>query len=282
MIYSILKSSLAGLIGRASGKSRGGTEYPAEYLRELSEIHQQAPLNTHYGILYKDVTVGSLDFYELFERCLRDSQTQVSPWKAFRRAQGAFNLAQYFLYSLDVDGARAECGVFMGFSALLMCRAAKTKLHDFSGAGFYLVDSFEGLSSPSDSDLIPVRDASKSKTGKASAFLAGAGQATLEHARSVLGDFPDVQISKGWIPEVFATLPVTRWSFVHIDVDLYDPTLSGLEYFYPRMSPGGVIICDDYGALLFPGARKAWDEFCKARDIVFVVLDTGQSVILKE
>ena len=44
---------------------------------------------------------------------------------------------------------------------------------------------------------------------------------------------------------------------------------------------GGVIVCDDYGALLFPGARRAWDQYCEQNGLHFVVLDTGQSVILK-
>jgi hypothetical protein len=69
---------------------------------------------------------------------------------------------------------------------------------------------------------------------------------------------------------------------VHLDVDLYEPTLACLEYFYSRLAAGGVIICDDYGAPLFPGARRAWDEFCARHDVPFIVLDTGQSVILKQ
>ncbi len=44
---------------------------------------------------------------------------------------------------------------------------------------------------------------------------------------------------------------------------------------------GGVIVCDDYGALLFPGARRAWYQYCEQNGLHFVVLDTGQSVILK-
>ena len=76
--------------------------------------------------------------------------------------------------------------------------------------------------------------------------------------------------------------PPPRGCFVHLDVDLYAPTLASLEYFVPRLVDGGVIICDDYGAPLFPGAHRAWDRFCARHDLPFVVLDTGQSVILKQ
>ena len=47
-------------------------------------------------------------------------------------------------------------------------------------------------------------------------------------------------------------------SFVHLDVDLYEPTRACLDYFLPRLSPGGFVICDDYGAPTFPGAARAW------------------------
>ncbi len=96
-----------------------------------------------------------------------------------------------------------------------------------------------------------------------------------------LAPFPGVSFHKGWIPAVFADLPETRWSFVHVDVDLYEPTYATLEYFYPRLVEGGVILCDDYGSAIFPGAQRAWHRFCDERDVRFVMLDTGQSVILK-
>ena len=76
--------------------------------------------------------------------------------------------------------------------------------------------------------------------------------------------------------------PGTRCrSFVHLDVDLYAPTFDSLTYFYPRLSTGVVIICDDCGAPLFPGAHRAWDDFCEQHEVPYVVLDTGQSVIVK-
>jgi hypothetical protein len=46
--------------------------------------------------------------------------------------------------------------------------------------------------------------------------------------------------------------------------------------------PGGVIICDDYGAPTFPGAERAWDRFCGERGLPFVVLPSGQSILLRE
>jgi hypothetical protein len=48
-----------------------------------------------------------------------------------------------------------------------------------------------------------------------------------------------------------------------------------------KAAHGGAIVCDDYGAATFPGARRAWVRYCALHDVSYVVLDTGQSVILK-
>jgi len=64
------------------------------------------------------------------------------------------------------------------------------------------------------------------------------------------------------------TLPRTipdRIAFLHLDMDLYAPTLHALRYLYPRMSKGGVLIIDDYGH--WKGARKAVDHYFETQKI---------------
>ncbi|HBH79257.1 MAG TPA: hypothetical protein DDY39_05465, partial [Nitrospira sp.] len=66
---------------------------------------------------------------------------------------------------------------------------------------------------------------------------------------------------KGWIPDRFPEVKERRFAFVHIDVDLYQPIMDSLKFFFPRLLPGGIIVVDDYGYSIFPGAKKAVDEF---------------------
>jgi hypothetical protein len=73
-----------------------------------------------------------------------------------------------------------------------------------------------------------------------------------------------------------------KYKFIHIDVDLYQPTLDTLEYFYDKVVKGGIIITDDYEAPLFPGNKKAWQKFMYAKDLSYFVLPSGQAVIIKE
>ncbi|MEE9300725.1 MAG: TylF/MycF/NovP-related O-methyltransferase [Alphaproteobacteria bacterium] len=251
------------------------------FLQKIAQIHSRAPIERHLEILYGEAEVAGLAFLSVFRDAIERSHTGLPAWKVLRRTGRALTLAQYFHATREVEGASAECGVLAGFSTLLLCRLARHLESDFRGAGLHLIDSFEGLSAPVPQDAISSLKRPGGAVEYTMSHQAGDLAAPIEHVKSVLQDYPEIDFHKGWIPEVFETLPETRWSFVHIDVDLYAPTLAALEYFYPRLSPGGVIVNDDYASPSFPGGGKAWDEFMTRHDLPFVALDTGQSVIIK-
>jgi O-methyltransferase len=73
------------------------------------------------------------------------------------------------------------------------------------------------------------------------------------------------------IPKLAAEGP-RKLSFAHIDADLYESVRDALEFCYPRMSPGGLIILDDYGAPTCAGAKHAADEFFSTRPETIVKL----------
>ncbi len=279
MFINLLKSVFGAAKSGSAGA--GNSDFPAERIQAMRKAHTKAPRERHIGILFDDMKIGGQAISELAEACVRDSGAQSPPLKAFHRPLASYFLARYFLHSLEIEGARAECGVFSGASALLMCRVAATVRANYDGAGLHLIDSFAGISAPKEEDLIPVRS-NDGGVVMIPGFGEGSLASPLEIVKQTLQDFPAVAMHAGWIPDVFAELPDAKWAFVHVDVDLYEPTLACLDYFYPRLAEGGVIICDDYGAPLFPGAHRAWNEFCARNDVPYIVLDTGQSVILKE
>ena len=90
-----------------------------------------------------------------------------------------------------------------------------------------------------------------------------------------------VEVHKGWIPEVLRAIEPRPFSFVHVDVDLYEPTRSSLEYFYPLMSPGAVLLCDDYGSTDCPGALKACDEFLSDKPEKMIATAAGSGFFIK-
>jgi len=277
MIFKKLKAAASAF---ASTRGGDGIEYPLETEDKLNRLHGRAPVEAHLRILFQDARVGTDNFADLYRRCLKATGTAVTPFNVFQRFQSRLNLVQYFVATLPVPGARAECGVYRGATALLLCHAWRSRQADFGGRDFYLIDSFAGSSASGEHDLIPVRDAGGA-AHRESFFPAGKSNTSPELVRGFFGDFPDVRICAGWIPQVFATLPERDWAFVHLDVTLHAPTLAALEYFYPRLHTGGVILCDDYGSIFCPGSQKAWDEFCARHDIAFVVLGNRQSIIIK-
>lgn len=252
-----------------------------EQIWHLDAADRGAAPELNFDILFGQCRIGDLNFAELYKHCMAATDTPVGDWKIFRRGLRAYNLALYFDYALKVAGPRIECGVYRGFSALLLAKVARMRDRGFTGDGLHLLDSFQGLSEPT------FHDAPKPRSSREGppVLLPREGPAVfatpVEHVREALGEFPDTGIHQGWIPEAFEGLPDTTWSFVHVDVDLYEPTMACLEFFVPRLAPGGVIVNDDYDSPLFPGARRAWDKYFEAFGLTFVALDGGQSVFIR-
>jgi O-methyltransferase len=152
----------------------------------------------------------------------------------------------------------AECGVYAGMTMFFTA--------EFCDKTFIGIDSWEGVSEPGEFDT------EYFKTIKLKSELAW--------AKNNLSRYPNVLLKKGWIPEVFDEVEESKYSFVHIDVDLYEPTKKSIEYFWPKIVPGGVLICDDYGSYKTTGARKAVDDYFEKHNIL--ELPTGQAIIWKK
>lgn len=277
MLFKNLIAAAKSQVFARAGKTID-VEYPLETEAKLNRVHALAPVDLHLRILFQNERIGDENFADLYRRCLADTGTAVTPFNIFQRFQTRLTLVQYFLATLSLPGARTECGAYRGATALLLCHAWRSRQTGFNGDDFYLIDSFSGTSTSSMQDLIPVRDADGA-TRMESFFQAGKTDSSAELVRGFFGDFPNVRICAGWIPQVFATLPDRDWAFVHLDLTLYEPTLAALEYFYPRLNKGGAIVCD--GSIFCPGAQRAWDEFCATRNIGFIGLGHRESIIIK-
>ena len=274
----LLKKLLTAVKNPARGAAQS-VEYPLEIEDKLNRAHGQAPLERHLDILYGDVHIGGENFVELYRRCLQQTGTAVTPFNVFQRFQTRLDLARYFLATLNLPGARAECGVYRGATALLLCHIWRNQRSGFDGNDFYLIDSYAGNSASGEHDLIAARG--DDGTPRREAFFpAGKTDTSPELVRGLFADFPNVRICAGWIPEVFSTLPARDWAFVHLDLTLFEPTSVALAYFYPRLTEGGVIICD--GSIFCPGAATACERFCTEHDIPFVTLGHREYVIVKQ
>lgn len=194
-----------------------------------------------------------------------------------RHSQRLYNLAQMVDFTAGVEGLIVECGCYRGLSSYVVCSYLRAQDSQFDGETFHIFDSFEGLSTLTSADGVGDPRIPIGKAKRRSGMFA----ATVEEVLEVLGDFPAVQLHRGWIPESFAGVAEASYRFVHIDVDLHDPTRAALEYFYPRLSAGGVIVCDDFGSIRWPGAREAVESFCRQTDARLLRMSSGQALIIR-
>ena len=155
-----------------------------------------------------------------------------------------------------LDGDYAEVGVFKGATAKAICEAKGDK-------DLYLFDTFEGLPGKDSIDL---------------KFKAGMYKSNFEIVKQKLQQYDNVHIYKGYFPSSGKPIKNNRFAFVHLDVDIYQSTKESIEFFYPRMVDGGIIISHDYHA---QGVKKAFNEFFQDKPEEIVELPMSQCMITK-
>ncbi|MCX6243759.1 MAG: class I SAM-dependent methyltransferase [Bacteroidetes bacterium] len=144
----------------------------------------------------------------------------------------------------NVPGAFAELGVYKGESAAVLH-------HMDPGRKFHLFDTFKGL---------PAVDLAN-ETGEAATYTPDRFADTqIAFVLEKISGNENILIHPGYFPDTADPVKEERFALVNLDADLYKPTRAALEFFYPRLSPGGVIFIHDYNHK-WEGIRKAIAEF---------------------
>ena len=141
-----------------------------------------------------------------------------------------------------IDGDVAECGVWRGRTLIAMGLYLKQAGSAKKLWGF---DSFAGFD-----EAVPHNFKNTSSD--------------VVEGKALIFGLSNVTIVPGYFRESFKAVENRRFSFVHIDCDVYDSYVECLSFFYPRMAPGGVILFDEYDDPDWPGAKRAVDEFCRS------------------
>lgn len=215
---------------------------------------------------------------EPIQQAYEDAQarSQDSQWdNAWKRARFAVRhqLAEQILRRFpDLD--IAECGCFWGHSMLMTADLGRKV--GFKGR-FHVFDSFEGLS-----EFQPEDDGPKGIKPEWQQQARARFATDFERTQALVSDYPEISLYKGWIPERFDEVADRTFSFVHIDVDLYQPTYDSLAFFWPRLVKGGAVYFDDYGYEQFPGARLAVDSYLEDKaPQLFLRMPVGSALVIK-
>ncbi len=175
--------------------------------------------------------------------------------------QEAYQLCSVVQRTNKIPGDIVEIGVYKGATAKLICLYKSNKQ-------LHLFDTFEGLP-----------EAGKYDSGINHVFIKGMAKSSYSEVRKFLNCFDNIQFYKGFFPNTVEPIKNKKFSFVHIDVDLYQSTKDCIEFFYPRMSIGGIILIHDYNYV--DGVSKAIDEFMKDKQNPIIGLPDSQCMIMK-
>lgn len=165
--------------------------------------------------------------------------------------------------SEGIPGAFAEVGVYQGATSRFLLRCAPERT-------LYLFDTFEGFPlehrEPANREDARFQDTSP------------------ERLRRALGAAGNVVIRKGRFPDTTAGLEGEQFAFVLLDLDVYPPTLAGLEFFYPRLASGGYLFVHDFNNPESSWAcRRAVTEFMAGKPEKLVELpDVWGSVVIRK
>lgn len=140
----------------------------------------------------------------------------------------------------NVPGAAAECGVYCGSTLRMLAKAAPDRR-------FFGFDTFTGL---------PAAMWSAGEVHQPGDFA----DTSFDAVQQYMASCPHVRLVQGEFPASAGRQERETFAFVHLDFDFYESTRAALEWFMPRMSPGGVILFDDYEWHRCPGVKRAVDE----------------------
>lgn len=173
-------------------------------------------------------------------------------------------IAHYELFKLanELSGDIVECGVFKGASLLRFA-----SFQDVFGKKKRSVIGFDAFGA------FPETQFAADKPHR-QRFITDAGAAGIsrDELSSVIrrkGIQTPVELIAGdvvkTVPEYVAAHPNLSISLLNLDTDIYEPAVTVLEYLYPRLVAGGILITDDYK--VFPGETKAIDDFFRGKKI---------------
>lgn len=227
------------------------------YPRVQKEMAELGKTNAHYlrmliyterlFLKYDDRFLKILD--EVRETCNMDSDEKFTLYSSMKAVT-------------HVPGDVAEVGVYKGGSAKIICEEKGNK-------EIHLFDTFAGLPGGviQKSDLV--------KGG----WL---DDTTAESVKEYLKEYGGVHVYQGLFPDTAGPVADKKFCLVHLDTDIYQGTIEGLRFFWPRMVTGGRIICHDYNNVDCPGVKRAFQEFfADSPERIIDIADT-QGMVVKD
>jgi O-methyltransferase len=164
-------------------------------------------------------------------------------------------------HAVTLEGDFVECGVYEGFSSAVVARYLNFATLD---KRLWLYDLFD-------------------HEQETSGFVMPAHSPGL-YGRVVrrFSSFPNVRVIKGFVPRSFEQGAPERIAWMHVDLNDVTAETGALEVLFDRITPGGMLIFDDYGWKTYAGQKQAADEFALRKGYTILEMPTGQGLLVKK
>ena len=174
-----------------------------------------------------------------------------------------------------LPGDFVECGVNAGFMSSSIMYALNW---DALGKTFYLLDTFRGIHK----DQVSQEEIQEGILYTNAKLLANKFYVTSsKRVRENFSQWTDIQIIEGVIPDTLTQINSSQIAFIHIDLNCAPPEVAALEYLWPKMVPGGIVLLDDYAYSKYHHQKSAMDCLASKLGCAIASLPTGQGLILK-
>ena len=216
------------------------------------------------GLLYpQDLTMADRKIYESVAPYTMTSVERILTLAAYVRS----------VVARGVPGDFVECGVWRGGSS--MCIARTLLECGVSDRHLFLFDTYQGMTAPTNADVslrgerVSGAFPGASESPRAGAYSLTSLSEVRENLRSTGYAEQRMHFVPGPVEETIPEAAPQRIALLRLDTDWYESTIHELRHLYERVSPGGIVIVDDYGH--WAGCRQAVDEFLATLDVVPVL-----------
>jgi len=232
------------------------------------------------------MNAGTAEWPEDFDDALIKLCRTVAPYTMTSRERiAALSRAVDYVIAYGIPGDMVECGVAAGGSSMVMALALLA--HAQSDRTLWLYDTFEGMPEPGEHDLgrygTNAIHTYKKRLKDGKSTWINVPLETVQH-NMALTKYPEGQICyvQGKVEETLRDAAPETVSLIRCDTDWYESTKTELEVLWPRLSPGGVILFDDY--YRWQGSRKAADDYFRDNNIrIFLMrIDTHGAIGIKQ
>jgi SAM-dependent methyltransferase len=177
--------------------------------------------------------------------------------------------------AVRVPGDFVECGVNKGFLSSCIMQALDW---DALGRRFFLLDTFKGI----DERYVSARERKSGVLDRNRRFIdTGFYGTVLDDVRRNFAQWRNVVIVEGTVPATLAQVDADRVAFLHVDLNNSPPEVAAVEHFWERLSPGGILLLDDYAYWGYEPQKAGMDVLASKLDFEIASLPTGQGLVVK-